>query len=338
MRPGERVAVDPRKRDPADFALWKAAGPEEVGWEAPWGYGRPGWHVECSAMSQHYLGNTLDIHGGGIDLIFPHHENEILQSEAASGARPFARYWLHNGHLTIQSEDVADVKMSKSLGNVVRIRDLLDEVPPEALRLLYLDAHYRSPLPYSAARLVEVLAGLERLYVAKEALEEMVAERAEEGVEQLLATFGRAATALHELSTTFAGDFGEAMDDDFNTARALALLFDLARAANRLANDRKARRRCAALGREALVCFALAGRVLGIGGMESAAFFREVKTLRLRSMGRSEADITARVAEREAARVRRDWAAADAIRAELDAIGIVLMDGAEGTHWRVRAV
>ncbi|HJN73791.1 MAG TPA: cysteine--tRNA ligase, partial [Myxococcota bacterium] len=160
LEAGKRVAVGDRKRNPADFALWKAARDGEIAWDSPWGQGRPGWHIECSVMSMKHLGERFDIHGGGIDLIFPHHENEIAQSECGTGHAPFATYWLHNGHLNIEVSAGGDCeKMSKSLGNVINIRDILEEVPAEALKLLYLGSHYRSPLPYSAARLAEAMGG-----------------------------------------------------------------------------------------------------------------------------------------------------------------------------------
>ncbi|MFT4976917.1 MAG: cysteinyl-tRNA synthetase, partial [Myxococcota bacterium] len=182
LRSGERVAVDSRKRSPADFVLWKATKPGEEGasWPSPWGDGRPGWHIECSAMAMRYLGETFDIHGGGIDLLFPHHENEIAQSECGTHKQPFAKYWLHNGHLNVvtAAEDGGEeeVKMSKSLGNIIRIRDILDQLPAEALRLVYMESHYRSPMPYSADRLAAATVALDRLYQAREALEQTAAQ------------------------------------------------------------------------------------------------------------------------------------------------------------------
>ena len=328
LRAGERVAVESAKRHPADFALWKAwTGDEsEPRWPSPWGPGRPGWHIECSAMSRHHLGERFDIHGGGIDLVFPHHENEIAQSECATGHGPYARYWMHNGHLTLDKE-----KMSKSLGNVVRIRDILREVPGEALRMLYLDTHYRSPLPYSTERLATTLSALDRLYTAKETAQ-ACADAQDVPVRQL----GPDAQEAHRLATGFTAAFDAAMDDDFNSAEALAHLMELVRAVNRFGNDRKQVAKGRAVGEAALAAFGLAGEVLGIGALTPLAFFDEVKEKRLRAQGRSVQDVEARIAARADARTRKDWAAADAIRVELDAQGIVLMDTPQGSTWRMR--
>ena len=329
LRAGERVAVESAKRHPGDFALWKAWTGEasEPRWESPWGPGRPGWHIECSAMSRHHLGEQFDIHGGGIDLVFPHHENEIAQSECGTGHAPYARYWLHNGHLTLDKE-----KMSKSLGNVVRIRDILREVPGEALRLLYLDTHYRSPLPYSTERLATTLSALDRLYTAKETALEVEAA----GQDVAIAQLGPYAQEAHRLATGFARAFDAAMDEDFNTAEAIAHLMELVRAVNRFGNDKKQRAKGKAVGAAAAKAFALAGEVLGIGAMSPAAFFDEVKEKRLRAQGRSAADVDARIAARADARARKAWDEADAIRVELDAQGIVLMDTQQGSTWRMR--
>jgi cysteinyl-tRNA synthetase len=329
LRAGERVEVDESKRHPGDFALWKGARPGEPAWDAPWGAGRPGWHIECSAMAKRFLGDSFEIHGGGIDLVFPHHENEIAQSEAASGCAPFARYWLHNGHLTLESG-----KMSKSIGNVMRIRDILDRVPAEALRMLYLGSHYRSPLPYAEERLIEALGALDRLYLAKETLAQMAGQPAEP-LERVLADLGEPARALHEASAGFADRFGAAMDDDFNSALALAQLYELTRQVNRFGNNPKWRKRGGALAEGALACFALAARVLGIGGMAPADWFEEVKAKRLAASGLDAAAVEARLAARAEARANKDWAASDRIRDELLALGVVLMDGAAGTTWRM---
>lgn len=321
------MAVEEAKRHPGDFALWKSATAEELGWESPFGRGRPGWHIECSAMAAHYLGEQFDIHGGGIDLVFPHHENELAQSECASGHPPFARYWMHNGHLGMSGE-----KMSKSLGNIVRIRDILQQVPAEALRFFYLGTHYRSPLPYSTEQLTDALAALDRLYVAKETVDEVLAA----GRSAPIDTLGADARDAHRLASSFPAALDEALDDDFNTAAAMGHLFEMVRAINRFANDRKARGRGAEVLAPAAAAFAAAGRSLGVGAMLPAAFFDEVKVKRLRAQGRSLADVEARIRDRAAARASKDWAVADAIREELDAQGIVVMDGAEGSNWRVR--
>ncbi len=331
LRAGERVNVDERKRHPGDFALWKSAKPGEVSWPSPWGPGRPGWHIECSVMATRHLGETFDIHGGGIDLVFPHHENEIAQSECASGVHPFARVWMHNGHL-----NMAGTKMSKSLGNIIRIRDILDEVPAETLRLLYLESHYRSPLPYSAERLRECLVALDRVYSAKEVLEEIAAFPIGADAEQLVKELGETAEDLHQRTMVFAKRFAEAMDDDFATGRAIALLHELARSANRFANNRKWRKRSAALAVPALKAIERCGKVLGIGALTSADWFDQVKVRRLRAVGRDASEIESRIEARLAARANKDWAEADRVRVELDELGIVLMDGPQGTTWRMR--
>ncbi len=328
LRAGERVAVEQSKRHPGDFALWKSAGPGELGWDAPFGRGRPGWHIECSAMAAKHLGDQFDIHGGGIDLVFPHHENEIAQSECASGHAPFARYWMHNGHLTLDSE-----KMSKSLGNIKRIRDIVHEVPAEALRLLYVDTHYRSPLPFSTEKLSDSLSALDRVYLAKETVEEAVARAAQGGP---IDTLNEAGRDVHRLASGFAARFDEAMDDDFNSAAAIGYFFELVRAINRFGNDKKARAKGAAALAPAAEAFHVVSEVFGVGAMSPGAYFDEAKVKRLRSQGKDAADIDALVAARGAARAAKDWTRADQLRAELDAQGIAVMDSPEGSTWRVR--
>jgi cysteinyl-tRNA synthetase len=331
LRAGERVAIDSRKRHPADFALWKGT-TEGVSWISPWGEGRPGWHIECSAMSMRYLGKTFDIHGGGIDLIFPHHENEIAQSECGTGHAPFSKYWLHNGHLTAHDGK----KMSKSLGNFVRIRDIVAEVPAEALRLVYMESHYRSPLPYSPDRLAEAVAALDRLYLARELLENLAQRPLNETAASLVASYGEPAAELNTLCETFEERFREAMRDDFNSARALSVLWELVRAVNRFGGLKKARRRGAAMAAPALAAFETVGRVMGVGGRNSQEWFEEVRRLRLTAIGKTEADIEGRIEARDEARRSKDYAASDAIRKELDALGVVLMDAPQGTLWRMR--
>ena len=326
QRAGERVAVEAAKRHPADFALWKAHGghASEPSWPSPWGPGRPGWHIECSAMSRRHLGDCFDIHGGGIDLIFPHHENEIAQSECGTGQRPMARYWMHNGHLTMDQ-----VKMSKSLGNIVRIRDILEQVPAEALRLFYLETHYRAPIPYSSDRLVESLKALDRIYSAKETVEFASGDTD-------AAELGEAAEEAWRLGLAFPDRFYAAMDEDFNAAGAMGHLFELVRAVNRFGNDKKVRSRGGKALAPAKAAFALVAAVLGVATMTPAAFFDEVKLKRLAAAGRSAADIDALVDARTAARAAKDWARADALRLELDAQNIVVMDGQAGSTWRMR--
>jgi cysteinyl-tRNA synthetase len=220
MLAGARVEVDSRKQHPLDFVLWKKAKPEEPCWESPWGKGRPGWHLECSAMSMKYLGETFDIHGGGQDLIFPHHENEIAQSEAASG-KQFVRYWIHHGFLTINQQ-----KMSKSLGNFFTIKEILEKFHPEAIRLFFLSSHYRSPIDFSDLAIKEATNALERIYLTLNRIQEMVGGTAEPELKA-----SKQQGLLREL-TEIEIKFKEAMDDDFNTALALAHLFTAIKAIN----------------------------------------------------------------------------------------------------------
>jgi len=317
---GARVEVDEKKHNPLDFALWKASKPNEPFWESPWGPGRPGWHIECSAMSMHLLGDHLDIHGGGADLTFPHHENEIAQSEAVAGPQ-FARYWIHNGFVNIRQE-----KMSKSLGNVLNIRDILQTVHPEILRLFLLSSHYRSPLDYSDLSIREAGVGLERLYNALAALDAM----GEGGV----------AETLPEELSNLEEKFSDAMDDDFNTPRCLALLFDASRAINRIAADDGSRPEASPnkelLNKVRTDMKHLAGNVLGILKTEPTVFLTQVRNAGTEKLGISIEEIESMIEERAAARKRKDFKRADEMREALSAHGIVLEDGASGTSWKIK--
>jgi cysteinyl-tRNA synthetase len=300
LRVGARVDVERAKRDPLDFVLWKSAKPGEPGWPSPWGEGRPGWHIECSAMSTDCLGNHFDIHGGGMDLQFPHHENEIAQSEAATGEH-FVNYWIHNGFVQVDEE-----KMSKSLGNFFTVREILQRYRPEEIRYFILSSHYRSPLHYSDDNLDKARGALQRLYTAlRDTRVDAVA-----GVE-----------------ADYETRFQVAMNDDFSTPEALAVLFDLARALNRAreqdGND---------VARLANTLLQLANR-LGILQADPASYLRGQRDAGARE-GPSDADIEALIARREQARTDRDWGEADRIRDELTGLGIVLEDGGGGTRWR----
>lgn len=318
---GARVEIDEKKKDPLDFALWKSAKLGEPFWNSPWGPGRPGWHIECSAMSMRYLGATFDIHGGGADLTFPHHENEIAQSEGATG-EPFARYWIHNGFVNIRSE-----KMSKSLGNVLNIRDILKEVHPEALRLFLLSSHYRSPLDFNDSSIREASVGLERLYAAFASLREL---------EQNDGRFSSLPEELCDLGNRFR----EAMDDDFNTPKGLAIMFEASRAINRIYTEsggdkdkipapdplRKAGNELAGWAKD----------VFGILNENPQDFLEKARRSVTDELGITEDEIRKLIDERAEARKSRDFKLADQIRDKLLDKGILIEDGPEGSTWRVK--
>jgi cysteinyl-tRNA synthetase len=299
---GARIEVDERKEHPIDFALWKAAKPGEPAWDSPWGRGRPGWHIECSAMANRYLGPTIDIHSGGVDLKFPHHENEIAQSEAANGCR-FANFWLHNAFLNIDNQ-----KMSKSLGNFLTVREIAEKYGYEPIRFFMLSAHYRSPLNYSVDSMTQASAALERLYTAKRNLE-FIAENGERG--ELDGNDNSVLSGLDKHREAFIG----AMDDDLNTADAVAAIFELVRDINILVNNTpKVEFAKACLER----LYELAD-VLGL--------------MRRDDEDELSAEIEALIEKRSLARKNRDFAEADRIRDELKSRGIVLEDTPQGVKW-----
>ena len=314
LQAGARVEVDERKRDPLDFALWKATKPGEPAWKSPWGDGRPGWHIECSAMAMQYLGETLDVHGGGEDLIFPHHETEIAQSEAATG-KPFARHWLHNGFVNLAAE-----KMSKSLGNTLTIKDLVRRHDPEAIRLYLLGTHYRNPLEFGDERIIEAGRALARLRALKEEAERIAAR-------------GTPAPGpdggLFDQVAVQRARFEAAMDDDFNPPQALGVLFDRARVLH-TAREQVAQGTAGAgaflMGVGELVVLSQVLGLLEGGGRRATAIDPQLK-----------AKVESLVYLRQEARRQRDFAEADRLREELTRLGVVLEDTRDGTTWKLQA-
>jgi len=305
LQAGARVAVDDAKADPLDFVLWKTVKPGEPSWPSPWGAGRPGWHIECSAMSTGCLGAHFDIHGGGMDLKFPHHENEIAQSEAATG-EPFVNYWMHNGFVRVDDE-----KMSKSLGNFFTVREILKRYRAEDVRYFILASHYRSPLNYSQDNLEQGKAALTRLYTSLRGLAPCASPGAE--------------------CESYTTAFHAAMDDDFNTPEAIAVLFELAREINRC------RESDTGLAGRLAGCLHRLGGILGLLQVEPETYLREAATAQDAAAGAlSEAAVEDLIARRIRAREQKDWAEADRLRDELERYGIVLEDGAGGTTWRRR--
>jgi cysteinyl-tRNA synthetase len=297
MKAGARIAVDERKRNPLDFALWKRAKEGEPKWESPWGEGRPGWHIECSTMSQKHLGDTLDIHGGGQDLIFPHHENEIAQSEAYTGEK-FVEYWMHNGFVTIKEE-----KMSKSIGNIVAIEDLLQKYPPETLRYFLVASHYRKPIDFSEESIEEAGKAVQRLLNTVDNISDVI-QKTPEG---------------EDFSPDeYRSRFEEAMDDDFNTPLALSALFDLARETNRRIEEKNINEESL---KSVLDTFLELGDVLGL-------FFKKEME------GLSEELLEILMDVREQARAAKMWDISDAVRDRLKEVGIVLEDTSQGTKWK----
>ncbi|MDN5345225.1 MAG: cysteinyl-tRNA synthetase [Clostridia bacterium] len=313
MRAGARVEVNTAKHNPLDFALWKAACPGEPAWDSPWGPGRPGWHIECSTMALKYLGPGFDIHGGGADLIFPHHENEIAQAEAGTGC-PFARFWLHNGFITVNQE-----KMSKSKGNFFLVRDILSRFRPLAVRLFLLSTHYRSPIDFDDVGLQAAEKGLERLENTYRLLDEARCRL----VDASLAPGDEGGVALAGRVEELRREFVAALDDDLNTARALAALYDLAREINSYLGA-TSRPDPAAVRTAATVFTQLGGDVLGLFGLQR----RQVDDALLEGL----MDLIITV--RQEARQRKDWVTADSIRDRLKELGITLEDTPHGTRWK----
>ncbi|MGI6076504.1 MAG: cysteine--tRNA ligase, partial [Pyramidobacter sp.] len=309
LQSGARIEVDSVKRSPLDFVLWKPQKPGEPAWESPWGLGRPGWHIECSAMSTDLLGDTVDIHSGGIDLIFPHHENEIAQSEAATG-KPFVRYWIHNEYILINAE-----KMSKSLGNFMTARAAREKFPPLAIRMFMLSAHYRTPINFTPEGLEHAAAAVERLRNCWTDLQFAKANRCGSKSEN--------GAALVEAMKKAAEDFKAAMDDDFNTAAAMGVIFDAVSEVNRYLKENAEVDPDAVAAAEKY--FSDIDGVMGIFAIGQAE---------KESSGSEAAEVEKLIEERNAARKAKDWSRSDAIRDELNARGIILEDTPQGTKWK----
>jgi len=340
MQAGARVEVDEKKKNPLDFVLWKASKPGEPFWESPWGKGRPGWHIECSVMSQKYLGETLDIHGGGKDLIFPHHENEIAQSEAATG-KPFVRYWIHNGFVNMNKE-----KMSKSLGNILTLKEIFKDWRPEVIRLFLLSHHYRSPVDFSFDSLSEAKSGLDRFYATLKAIQDEMAKPKGEGLpcEEIKYTSqGRGGgdsifEEVHQALESFKIRFEEAMDDDFNTAQALGYFYDLQRYLNTLLDISKGHPTEAIISllKKGRDHFSNMGWISGLFQEDPEVYLREQKKEGLNRLNLSEEEILKLIEDRNVARKEKNWKKADEIRNDLLSKGILLENTHSGTIWKIK--
>lgn len=301
LEAGSRIEINEQKQNPMDFVLWKSKKPGEPSWPSPWGEGRPGWHIECSVMSTKYLGETIDIHAGGQDLIFPHHENEIAQSEAYSG-KPFAHYWLHNGYINIDNE-----KMSKSKGNFFTVRDILKQYDPEVLRFFILSAHYRNPINFSEELILQAGNGLERLYNAKENLNHTIENAS--NIKLTVMEIEKLSNLRHHKE-----HFLEVMDDDLNTADAISTIFELIREINSNLEETSSKE----FASNALSLLMELAGVLGILSKEKGGLDEEVEAL---------------IEKRKDARARKDFAKSDEIRDRLKEMGIVLEDTPQGVKW-----
>ncbi len=323
MIAGARVEVNERKKNPMDFALWKKSKEGEPSWDSPWGAGRPGWHIECSAMSIKHLGESFDIHGGGADLIFPHHENEIAQSESFT-KKPFARYWIHNGFITIDKE-----KMSKSLGNFFTIREILDKFDAEVIRLFLLSTHYRSPIEFSDEQLRETEISLDRYYSTVLRINDFI-EKGDAGGGSL-----NAEKKFEEAESHFKERFEEAMDDDFNTALAVGNIFEFIKDVNKYLDRKPFGQKARELLQKAKELLSEVGKVLNIFSRTPEEWYRALMTTK--KIGLSIQEILERIKERQDARQGKDWDTADRIRKELEEKGIILEDKEGRTDWKVKA-
>jgi cysteinyl-tRNA synthetase len=323
LRSGARIAPGEEKEDPLDFALWKSAKPGEPYWESPWGAGRPGWHIECSAMSGEYLTLPLDIHGGGQDLIFPHHENEMAQTEAATNSE-FARFWVHNGFVQINAE-----KMSKSLGNFKTIRDILEQYLPEVLRIFLLTRHYRSPVDFTAEALDEAEKNLKRLYETLALLDEVLA-----GAQ---AKSGSLPENLQQEITAFVSGWTNAMNDDLNTAAAIGQMNGLLHLINRILDDKALRKNAAvrAVLHELRKNFTQWGQVLGVGLLPPGVLLTQLKENRAKRRGIDPALVESLLQQRQLAKQNKDFVTSDQLRDRLAAMNVEVRDTPGGTLWDI---
>ncbi|MBA3008304.1 MAG: cysteine--tRNA ligase [Proteobacteria bacterium] len=326
MQAGARIAINENKTNPMDFVLWKGSKPGEPIWDSPWGPGRPGWHIECSAMSRKYLGDTFDIHGGGKDLIFPHHENEVAQSEGASGKKS-VNTWIHHGFVTISDE-----KMSKSLGNFLTIRDVLKHYHPEVLRFFIFSTHYRNPLDFSETAMADATAGLDRLYECMATIDDL----SDAGIsEEKTATASpKDSKKLHTIEERFQ----KAMDDDFNTAMAMGILFDAVKVINKICQQLPVNpsQPDITLLKESGVIIKKLAAIMGLLQEDARKYLQQKKAALLNGLDIGEQKILQLIQERKDARAAKDWARGDTIRDQLLAMGIELKDSSSGTTWEIK--
>ncbi|MGO9138905.1 MAG: cysteine--tRNA ligase [Syntrophales bacterium] len=329
MIAGARVDVSEKKRYPLDFALWKASKEGEPWWESPWGRGRPGWHIECSVMSQNFLGDTFDIHGGGEDLIFPHHENEIAQSEGATG-KPLARFWIHNGFVKVSSE-----KMSKSLGNFFTIKDILKNYHPEVVRFFMLQSHYKGPVDFSGDSLAEARMGMERFYATLKAVKDALTACGDFSTITIEKLSGKDRDIFNKI-VSLPDRFKEAMDDDFNTPRAVGYIFDTVRLINGYMSEKSpvSAEACLVLD-TARRLIAEVGGVLGLFLDDPDDYFMQDRDREAGKRGLEVNEIERLIEERRAARLAKDWQRADEIRHLLAEKKIILKDSPTGTSWKI---
>ena len=331
MQAGARISINEKKKHPMDFALWKSSKPGEPAWESPWGPGRPGWHIECSAMSKRYFGDTFDIHGGGKDLIFPHHENEIAQSEAANEA-PFVNMWIHHGFVTVRNEETAETeKMSKSLGNFLTIRELSQKFHPEALKLFVFSTQYRNPLEYSEQAMQDAESGLARLYECVAGYYSLKQRQDQSAPSVITDKEAKTLTSLEER-------FQQAMDNDFNSAQAIGHLFESAKIINKVVGKFQSSQSPEDLGlmEKSVITLVKLAQILGILKQPAEDFLGNRKQSILKGIDIDENTINEMIEQRNQARQAKNWEISDQIRDKLLAHNIELKDGPDGTSWNVK--